>query len=285
MQSRSLVIERTYQASIKKVWKALTDKDQMKEWYFEVSDFKPEVGFQFQFYGENANGKKMLHLCVVTEVEAPRKLSYTWGYRDYSGQSLLTFELFEEAKTTTRLKLTHSGTDTFPYDNEDFKKSDFNQGWSDILDDTLRKFVDETEIISKSVTVNAPAAVIWDILLHPNNEWGKAFGGGAIAETDWQKDSQIIWKDTGGNIGANGNIVAKEENRLLRLQYYEDIDPAPQAALSRYTEEFKLSGGEKITTLEINAGPLVKKDVDFHTGMWDEALKMIKDLAERKITA
>lgn len=39
MDRKILVIERTYEAPIEKVWKTFTNKDQMKHWYFEVSDF------------------------------------------------------------------------------------------------------------------------------------------------------------------------------------------------------------------------------------------------------
>jgi uncharacterized protein YndB with AHSA1/START domain len=40
-------------APISKVWKTITDKDDMKKWYFDIAEFKPEVGFEFQFEGGN----------------------------------------------------------------------------------------------------------------------------------------------------------------------------------------------------------------------------------------
>lgn len=281
MQSKSLVFERSYQASIEKVWQAITDKEQLRQWYFEVSDFKPEVGFRFHFYGENANGKKLLHHCVVTEVAPPSKLSYTWGYEGHTGQSLLTFELREETKKTTRLKLTHSGTETFPHDHKDFDKADFNKGWNEFLDGPLRQFVDETAFISKSIIIKAPSATIWEVLLNPNGQWGKAFGGGAIAETDWKKGSTIIWKDTDGNVGANGRITIRDEQHELRFQYYDDIVPAAGAEPGRYAEQFSIVPENGSTTLQINVGPLVQKDLALHTDMWNNALTMIKDLSER----
>ncbi len=44
MKTEPFVIERTYNAPISKVWKAITDKEEMKEWYFDLAEFKPEVG-------------------------------------------------------------------------------------------------------------------------------------------------------------------------------------------------------------------------------------------------
>jgi uncharacterized protein YndB with AHSA1/START domain len=89
-----IVIERTYNASAEKVWNAITDKDEMKKWYFDLAEFKPEPGFEFQFYGEGKQGEKFLHLCKVIEVIPKKKLTYSWRYDGYEGDSFVTFELF-----------------------------------------------------------------------------------------------------------------------------------------------------------------------------------------------
>jgi uncharacterized protein YndB with AHSA1/START domain len=49
-------IERTYSASVKKVWEAITDKAKMKQWYFDLSEFKPEVGFEFFIFRTRSQG-------------------------------------------------------------------------------------------------------------------------------------------------------------------------------------------------------------------------------------
>ena len=51
MNNEPFVIERTYNAPVEKVWKAITDNDLMKQWYFKIAAFKPEVGFEFSFDG------------------------------------------------------------------------------------------------------------------------------------------------------------------------------------------------------------------------------------------
>ena len=141
MDKKMLVIERIYEAPIGKVWEAITNKDQMKQWYFEVSDFKAEVGFEFQFYG-GSEEKRYLHRCTIVEVKPLKKIAYTWSYDGYAGQSLVTFELFSEDRNKTRLKLTHSDLDTFPTDNPDFAERNFNEGWNSILGQSLRNFVE-----------------------------------------------------------------------------------------------------------------------------------------------
>ena len=50
MDDKLVVMERSYDAPSQKVWDALTNVEQMRKWYFNVSDFKPEVGFEFEFF-------------------------------------------------------------------------------------------------------------------------------------------------------------------------------------------------------------------------------------------
>ena len=136
------VIERTYNAPIEKVWNALTDKDQMKKWYFDLAEFKPVVGFEFQFYGQGHKGEQYLHLCKVTQVIPGKKISYTWSYDKYEGVSQVSFELFAEGDKT-RLKLTHEGLETFPANNPDFAKQSFSDGWTMLIGTLLKDFVEK----------------------------------------------------------------------------------------------------------------------------------------------
>ncbi|MEP7145795.1 MAG: SRPBCC domain-containing protein [bacterium] len=141
-QAQPFVIERTYNAPISKVWKALTNKEDMKQWYFNLAEFKPEVGFEFQFPGTGKAGKKYTHLCKIMEAVKEKKLSYSWRYEGYEGNSLVTVELFDEDKQT-RLKLTHEGLETFPKTNPDFVKESFTEGWTKIIVTSLQKFLEK----------------------------------------------------------------------------------------------------------------------------------------------
>ncbi|MEJ7683684.1 MAG: SRPBCC domain-containing protein [Segetibacter sp.] len=127
-----------------RVWKAITDKDEMKQWYFDIEKFKPEVDFEFRFYGEN-EGRKYTHLCKITEVIPYKKLSYSWRYEGYEGSSVVTFEIFAEG-SSTRLKLTHEGLETFPINNPDFAKESFIAGWTYIIGSSLKEFVEKITI-------------------------------------------------------------------------------------------------------------------------------------------
>ncbi len=138
--SQPFTIERTLDAPAEKVWKAITDKNQMKQWYFDLAEFKPEVGFEFSFYGQGHKGEQYLHLCKVTDVVPGKKLQYSWSYDKYEGNSFVTFELFPEGNKT-RLKLTHEGLETFPANNPDFAKESFMGGWTELIGKLLPAFL------------------------------------------------------------------------------------------------------------------------------------------------
>jgi uncharacterized protein YndB with AHSA1/START domain len=142
MKQEPFVIEQTYNAPVEKVWQAITDNDQMKQWYFKLEEFKPEVGFEFEFTGGSKDGPKYTHVCKVTEVIPGRKLTHTWKYKDYEGDSSVTWELFPEGDKT-RLRLTHVGLETFPQNNPDFEKTSFSKGWTFITGTSLKNFVEK----------------------------------------------------------------------------------------------------------------------------------------------
>lgn len=135
-----LVIERTFNAPVERVWQAITDKEQMKHWYFDLSAFQAEVGFEFQFAGQGHKGEKYLHNCKIIEVVPMQKLQYSWAYEGHQGMSYVSFELAEEGQQT-RLKLTHRGLGSFP-DNPDFAKTSFQAGWNALIGVSLKGFVE-----------------------------------------------------------------------------------------------------------------------------------------------
>lgn len=140
MENEAYRIEQTFQAPMSLVWKAITDKDEMKLWYFDLPEFKPEVGSEFRFMGGPTEDRQYKHICWVTEVIPVQKIAYTWQYDGYPGSSLVKFELFDEGEQT-RLQLTHEGLETFPADNPDFAKKNFVAGWTWIIGTSLKEFI------------------------------------------------------------------------------------------------------------------------------------------------
>jgi uncharacterized protein YndB with AHSA1/START domain len=135
-----LVVEKVLNAPIAKVWDALTDLSKIKQWYFDIADFKPEVGFEFQFTGGDGT-TEYLHKCIITAVVPDEKLAYTWRYKGYPGISEVGFVLTAEGDWT-KVTITHTGLETFPQTGA-FNRSNFNAGWNHILGTSLKEFVEK----------------------------------------------------------------------------------------------------------------------------------------------
>ena len=58
--NRPIIVERTLNARPAMVWRALTDPEQMKQWYFEIDGFKAEAGNEGSF-NKHKDG---LNLCA-----------------------------------------------------------------------------------------------------------------------------------------------------------------------------------------------------------------------------
>jgi uncharacterized protein YndB with AHSA1/START domain len=139
MEAEAVVVERTFDAPVARVWKALTDVEEMRQWYFDLKEFKPEVGFEFAFIVEHER-MTYHHLCKVTEVIPQKKIAYTWRYKGHEGDSLVTFQLSADGDKT-RLKLTHEGLETFPK-GPSFARENFLKGWTEIIGSELKQFVE-----------------------------------------------------------------------------------------------------------------------------------------------
>ena len=141
MNTTPFTIERTFTAPSDLIWKAITEKERMKQWYFDLKEFIPKIGFEFRFLGGPEDGIQYEHVCVITEMIHGQKLTYSWRYEGYAGISYVTFELFPEGKNT-RIQLTHAGLETFPADNPDFAKENFAEGWTAIIGTSLKEYVE-----------------------------------------------------------------------------------------------------------------------------------------------
>jgi uncharacterized protein YndB with AHSA1/START domain len=127
-------------APVERVWKAITDKDDMKQWYFDIKAFSAEPGFEFQFTA-GSEEKLFVHLCKVTEVVQNKKLSYTWRYEGQKEETLVSFELFPEGNKT-KLVLTHEGLEKLPQD-KDFARENFIAGWNQIIGTNIKEYLEK----------------------------------------------------------------------------------------------------------------------------------------------
>ncbi|WP_323788538.1 SRPBCC domain-containing protein [Psychroserpens sp.] len=129
-------VKQSFHQSIESVWKAITDVNEMRQWFFDnIPDFQPTVGFKTQFT-VTSEDRIFPHLWEVTEVIPNHKIVYNWTYEGYKGDSNVTFQL-SEIDHQTQLTLTTKVTEDFPDDIPEFKRESCIGGWNFFIKTSL----------------------------------------------------------------------------------------------------------------------------------------------------
>ena len=105
-QSESISFEFDLHHAPEKVWRALTDPTLLAEWLLPVIGFELEPGAAFTFKTQPYPGWDGTVNCRLVEIEAHRKLRYTWTVPFLD--TVVTFTL-TPTPSGTRLSLVQSG--------------------------------------------------------------------------------------------------------------------------------------------------------------------------------
>jgi uncharacterized protein YndB with AHSA1/START domain len=105
-QTESISFEFDLHHLPEKVWRALTDPALLAEWLLPVAGLRLQPGAAFAFRAEPQPGWDGGVSCRFLEIEAQRKLSYTWAVGGMD--TVVTFTLTPTA-SGTRLSLVQSG--------------------------------------------------------------------------------------------------------------------------------------------------------------------------------
>ena len=225
--AEAVVIERTFNAPMARVWKALTGVEDMRSWYFDLKEFKPEVGFEFEFTVEH-EGFKYSHLCRVTEVIPQKKIAYTWRYKGEPGDSLVTFELSADGNKT-KLRLTHEGLETFPK-TPAYARKNFEAGWTGIATE-LEQFLegqDRQFVISR--TFDAPRDLMWKIWTE-RDHLAKWFGPKGVTIVSAKNDLRV------GGVFHYGMKTADGKMMWGKWIYREIVPPRRLVFIVSFSDE------------------------------------------------
>ncbi len=144
-------------------------------------------------------------------------------------------------------------------------------------------------VVTNTITINAPAAKVWDALTNP--EQTKKYMFGCEALSDWKPGSPLIWKGTFNGvemIAVKGNIISIDPCRSLVYTVIDPNNPAiPDLPENYLTITCNFTEKDGHTTLEASQGDYstvadganrYKHTVD--GGGWDPILVQIKALCE-----
>lgn len=142
MKDSAIVMEEVYPVPVEKVWQAITDKEQMKEWYFTIEDFVLQKDTVFHFYGSE-DENLYYHRCVILEIVPNKKFKHTWTHPTESkGQSVVTW-LLEPVENGTKVTLTHEGVESFADAGPEYSRESHLEGWTEILGTSLKQFLEK----------------------------------------------------------------------------------------------------------------------------------------------
>jgi uncharacterized protein YndB with AHSA1/START domain len=139
--SNPIIVEYKVNAPVEQVWKALTDKNEMQSWYFDISDFELEVGKIFNFY-EPGDEKKFHHQAEILEIIPNQKLKHTWTYPELSTEkTTVSWELQPEGEQTL-VRLIHDNIEDFKDLGENFSRDAFTEGWNGIIGQSMKQYLE-----------------------------------------------------------------------------------------------------------------------------------------------
>lgn len=144
--------------------------------------------------------------------------------------------------------------------------------------------------VSNDISINAPAAKVWDALTQP--EWTKQYMFGCVPVTDWKPGSPLLWKGVfnGAEIVAvKGQVVSLEPGRSLIYTVIDPNNPSiPDLPGNYLTVTCRLTEKDGITQLSVTQGDYNKvaegESRYKHTvegGGWSPILDAIKQLVEK----
>lgn len=271
--------------STSKVWQTLTDKSQMKEWYFDIPDFELKVGATFNFF-EPGGENKFHHRCQIKEIVPNKKLTHTWAYPSHSkGESLVTW-LLNEVNGATEVTLYHEGVEQFAHAGPEFAPENYQLGWEGILS-ILKNYVYGIRKYTYKIEIYASTEKVWNVLLNKDTykKWTSVFCEGSYYKGELKMGGRVHFLTPEGS-GMYSNIVLCTPKSNILFQHIGELkdfieQPVDEAA-EKWTGSFEnyiLMHKDNKTTLtaEIDLTP---NHVEFFNINFPKGLEKIKQLSE-----
>jgi uncharacterized protein YndB with AHSA1/START domain len=131
------------------VFKAITDQNQLTNWFPDQAILETKVGgkMKFSFYKNSKRGNQECGRDgdksvegTISEFILNKKISYTWenSYEPDFPKTVVTWELEKIDNDKTNVKLLHTGF------KADEKTKQYNEGWSHFLNELI-KYCEKTK--------------------------------------------------------------------------------------------------------------------------------------------
>lgn len=268
-----------------KIWQTLTNKQQMKEWYFDIPDFELKEETVFNFY-EPGGKNEFHHRCKIVEIIPNQKFAHTWTHPSHSnGESTVTW-LLEEDNENTKVTIQHEGLENFADAGPAFAPENYEMGWTGLLY-KLKNYVNGIRTKEYKIDINAPATSVWNALFDAENykKWTNVFCEGSYYKGELKQGNRIHFLSPNGK-GMFADIIFCVPNKNMLFQHKGEIENYEEQALNVQTE--KWSGAFENYTLSENSGvTTLTAEIDLapeYTTYFDEVypkgLQIVKEISE-----
>ena len=141
--------------------------------------------------------------------------------------------------------------------------------------------MNNTFVAKATITINAPAARVWDALTQP--ELIKRYLFGTQVTTDWQAGSPIVYEGTweGKAYRDKGTVLQVEPGKLLVSTFWSSLAGLPDVPENYQTVRYELStegGGTRLTVMQDNNA--TQEDANHSAQNWSMVLDGLKKLLD-----
>lgn len=137
------------------------------------------------------------------------------------------------------------------------------------------------ESVNKSITINAPAAQVWQALT--DAAIVKQYFFGTNVKSDWKKGSPIIWEGEweGKSYQDTGKILDIDPGRYIKYNYWSSMSGTEDKPENYANITYTLAEDKGITTLTITQDNIKNKEAKEHSEQnWMHVFGKMKEMVE-----
>jgi uncharacterized protein YndB with AHSA1/START domain len=138
------------------------------------------------------------------------------------------------------------------------------------------------QIAKAAVTIDAPAAKVWQALVDPDAI--KEYMFGTNVTTDWREGSPIVWKGEwqGKSYEDKGVLLEVKPERTLKYSHFSPLSGLPDKRENYHTVTIELSGKGEQTEVSLSQDNNPTEEAREHSEKnWEMMLAGLKKYLER----
>lgn len=135
--------------------------------------------------------------------------------------------------------------------------------------------------LNTSMTINAPAAKVWEALTNPAVVKQYFFGTNVIS--DWKKGSPIIWEGEweGKTYRDKGNILDIDPGKFVEYNYWSTMSGTEDKPEDYATISYSLSEKDGKTVLTVTQDNIKNEEAKGHSEQnWKSVFGKMKEMVE-----